>query len=155
MIINFKNILSLLKAFHEHEVEYILVGGIAVILHGVPRVTEDIDIFLRPDSKNLQRFRNALHTVFKDKSIEEITDKELKQYAVVRYGTPENYYIDIIYRIGEAFQYDDLNYEIIKSQGIPIRVATIETLIKLKQNTIREIDKADVILLSEILKEKK
>ncbi|NIT60295.1 MAG: hypothetical protein GWN00_30025, partial [Aliifodinibius sp.] len=122
---------------------------------GVPRATEDLDVFLKEDSDNLRRFKNALQTIYEDESIEEITDEDLDRYAVVRYGTPENYYIDIIYRIGDAFQYNDLKYEIIESKGIPIRIATIETLIKLKQNTIREIDKADVILLTEKLKGKK
>jgi hypothetical protein len=43
--------------------------------------------------------------------------------------------IGIMDRVGEVFKYDDLEYEIIESQGIPIRVATIESLIKLKKGT--------------------
>lgn len=150
-----RDILSLFNAFHEHQVEYVLVGGIAVILHGIPRVTEDLDLFIRDDHENILRLKNALHSVFDDESIEEITSDDLKRYAVVRYGTPANYYIDIICRIGETFKYEDLSYELIESEGVAIRIATIETLIKLKQNTIREIDKADVFLLSEKLKERK
>lgn len=81
-------------------------------------------------------------------------DNDLVDYPVVRYGTPENYYIDIMDRIGEAFKYDDLAFEVIESHGIPIKVATIETLIKLKQSTIRQKDKADVFLLTEKLQER-
>jgi hypothetical protein len=72
-----------------------------------------------------------------------------------RYGTPHDYYIDIMDRIGEAFSYDDLEYEIIESQGFPVRVATIETLIKLKKGTPRPRDHADVAYLMEKLQERK
>ncbi|MDZ7289442.1 MAG: nucleotidyl transferase AbiEii/AbiGii toxin family protein [candidate division KSB1 bacterium] len=147
--------LAVLKALHEHEVDYILVGGFAAILHGVPRVTEDVDIFVKRESANVEKLKKALHAVFKDESINELSYDDLEDYAVIRYGTPEDYYIDIMDGIGELFKYDDLKYEIIESQGIPIRVATIETLINLKKGTTREIDKADVILLMEKLKERK
>ncbi|MDZ7363935.1 MAG: nucleotidyl transferase AbiEii/AbiGii toxin family protein [candidate division KSB1 bacterium] len=147
--------IAVLKALHEHEVEYILIGGLAVILHGVPRLTEDLDIFVTKDEANLAKLKKALRSVFEDESIEEMTRNDLVDYPVVRYGTPENYYIDIMDRVGEAFKYNDLAYEVIESHGFPIKVATIETLIKLKQGTIRQIDKADVLLLTEKLKEKK
>ena len=146
--------MMVLKALHEYDVEYILVGGMAVILHDVPRVTEDLDIFVKRAPDNVSKLKKALRWVFDDESIEEMDQQDLKDYPVVRYGTPEEYYIDIMDRVGEMFVYNDLEYEIIESQGIPIRVATIETLIKLKQGTIREIDKADVILLREKLREK-
>ena len=53
------------------------------------------------------------------------------------------------------FSYEDLEYELNEKSGFPIRVATIETLIKLKKGTIRKIDQADALLLTEKLKEKK
>ena len=90
-----------------------------------------------------------------EEEIEEIDMTDLEDYPVVRYGTPEDYYIDIMDRIGELFKYDDLEYQIIECQGIPIRIATIETLIMLKKDTIRTVDKADVLLLMEKLEEKK
>lgn len=42
---------AVLKALHEHDVEYILIGGVAVIFHGVSRVTKDLDIFVKRDLK--------------------------------------------------------------------------------------------------------
>lgn len=84
-----------------------------------------------------------------------MTLSELTTYPVVRYRTPEDDYIDIMDRIGEMFRNDDLEYEAIENEGIPIRVATIETLIKLKKDSLRNIDKADVILLTALVEEKK
>lgn len=146
---------TLLKALSEAEIDYILIGGLAVALHGVPRFTEDVDIFVKRNSSNISNLKNVLHKVFNDESINEITYDDLIEYAVVRYGTPDNYYIDVMDRIGDAFSYEDLEYEIIELDGNSIRVATIETLIKLKKNTIREIDKFDVAMLQEKLSEKK
>jgi len=34
------------KSLEEHQVEYVLIGGYAVILYGLPRGTNDIDIFV-------------------------------------------------------------------------------------------------------------
>lgn len=146
--------LAVLKALHEHDVEYILVGGLAVILHGIPRVTEDLDIFVKKDPANLEKLKKALRTVFNDDSIDDLSESDLVNYPVVRYGTPEDYYIDIMDRIGEAITYADLSHETITSEGIPIKVATIETLISMKRGTIRDKDRADVILLTERLNEK-
>lgn len=154
MNIKTDSFLAVLKALHEHSVEYILVGGLAVGFHDISRFTTDLDIFVKRDRQNLEKLRHALAFVFQDEATREITIEELEQYPVLRYGTPHDYYIDIMDRIGEAFSYDDLEYEIIESQGIPVRVATIETLIKLKKDTLRERDQLDVFYLTEKLREK-
>jgi len=40
----------------EHEVQYLVVGGIAINLHGVERATMDVDLVLAMDDSNLRRF---------------------------------------------------------------------------------------------------
>ena len=32
------------KSFQKHEVRYLVIGGVAFVLHGVPRATFDVDI---------------------------------------------------------------------------------------------------------------
>ena len=147
-----KNFQAILSALSAGNVDYILIGGLAVAYHGVPRFTEDIDLFVRRDPENIARLKNALRTVFDDESIDEITYDDLVEYAVVRYGTPDDFYIDVMDRIGEAFSYEDLDYEVIEMDSIPIRIATIETLIRLKKGTLREIDRLDVAMLQEKLR---
>jgi len=56
----FSDFLEILNAFAKNGVEYILIGGFAVIIHGFPRLTSDIDIFLKPEAKNLERLKRAL-----------------------------------------------------------------------------------------------
>jgi len=54
---DFKEFLQLLN---ERKVKYLLVGGYAVILHGYPRYTGDIDIWIKPDSKNAKKIMKVL-----------------------------------------------------------------------------------------------
>lgn len=42
-------------------VDYLIVGGYAVAYHGAPRVTGDIDMFVRPAAENYARLLQALH----------------------------------------------------------------------------------------------
>jgi hypothetical protein len=55
---DFRDLLALLNA---HKAEYIIVGAYALAYHGVPRFTGDMDLFVRPDSKNAQRVIDALN----------------------------------------------------------------------------------------------
>lgn len=151
----FQNFIRVFKALEEFNVDYILVGGFAVILHGMQRLTRDIDIFLKMVPQNIKLFRQALHSVFEDSSIDEITIDALEEYPVIRYGTPDDFYIDILARLGEAAAYDDLAYEIIETQGIKIKVATPEALYHLKKDTVRPEDKIDAMFLNEMIKKPK
>jgi len=150
----FKEFLLLLKALDENEVEYILIGGVAVILHGLERLTRDIDLFVKQTAPNIQQLKDALNSLYHDKTIEEITIDELQNYPVIRYGTPKGFYIDIMTRLGEAFSFDDLRYEIVEYQGIKIRIATPESLYNLKKDSLREKDKMDASFLKEIISNK-
>lgn len=50
-----------IEAFNSFEVEYILVGGYAVILHGYIRSTGDMDIWVNKTIKNYQKIKKALN----------------------------------------------------------------------------------------------
>jgi hypothetical protein len=51
---------DLFGAFAKHRVRYMIVGGYAVALHGAPRFTKDLDVFLDPDARNRRQLANAL-----------------------------------------------------------------------------------------------
>lgn len=148
----FKNFLSVLKAFEEYHVDYILIGGVAVIFHGLDRLTRDIDFFIKLSPTNIENLRKALSSIFDDTSIEEITVEEFEKYPVIRYGTPNGFYIDLMARLGEAVMFEDVKYEIIEQQRIRIRIATPEILYALKKDTLRAKDQLDIMFLQEIIK---
>lgn len=54
------DLIDLLAEFAATGVEYLLVGGQAVALHGLPRFTKDADIWLRGSSDNIERAQRAL-----------------------------------------------------------------------------------------------
>lgn len=44
----------------DHEVRYLVVGGIAAVLHGVPRATFDLDLLVDPTPANARSLLDAL-----------------------------------------------------------------------------------------------
>lgn len=52
--------LKLFECLNRNGVEYLLIGGTLAIAYGVPRVTKDIDIFLKPTLENTKRCLQAL-----------------------------------------------------------------------------------------------
>jgi len=48
------------RSFREGEVRYVVIGGIAAVLHGVPRATFDLDILIDPTPENARRLLDAL-----------------------------------------------------------------------------------------------
>ena len=143
----FDRFFTVLDSLEIEKVDYILIGGFAVVLYGMPRMTQDVDIFVKPDEDNIKRLVSALHKVFHDESVHEITLDELIKYPVIRYGSQDGFFIDIIIKIGDAFSFDDLDYQILTIKGHRIRAATPETLYKLKKDTIRPSDQTDALFL--------
>jgi len=151
MVDQFKEFLEVFKALGQQNVDYVLIGGVAVILHGMERLTRDIDIIVKMSPENIDNLRKALHTVFEDDAIEEITLSELYEFPVIRYGTPNEFYIDIMARVGELASFEDLEGEIIDYQGIKIKLAKPESLLRLKKNSIRDKDKIDALFLRKLI----
>ncbi len=51
---------SVFASFQRYEVKYLVIGGIAAVLYGVPRATFDLDILIEPSRENSQRLLDAL-----------------------------------------------------------------------------------------------
>ncbi len=51
---------SVFASFHSHDVRYVVIGGIAAVLHGVPRATFDLDILIEATAPNAERLLQAL-----------------------------------------------------------------------------------------------
>ena len=55
--------ISLLAAFAAAKVEFAVVGGMAVIMHGYVRATHDLDLFIRPTEENARAAFGALRAL--------------------------------------------------------------------------------------------
>ncbi len=145
----FERFLALLRALEREQVDYILIGGAAINLHGIVRATEDIDLFLHADAHNVQLLKRALRSVWDDPEIDQITAEDLGgTYPTVRYGPPgEDFVIDIISRLGTEFSFDDIQAERVRIEDVSVRVATPLALYRMKKRTVRPIDRADAMAL--------
>ena len=150
-----ENFLKVFKEFEKENVEYTLVGGYAVVLLGYTRFTEDIDILIADSEQNIEKLKKALNNIYDDESLQEITLNELTQYPVIRYFTPDGFNIDIIISLGTAFNYNNIESELIDQNGQIIKIATAEALYTMKKDTLRPSDQMDVLYLKEIISKKR
>jgi acylphosphatase len=146
-------ILVFLRELKNQSVDYVLVGAIAMTVHGIVRATQDVDIFLKPEEDNVSRMRVALKRLFPDDaSIDEINATDLAgEFPAIRYNSPDgSLQIDILSRPGQAFSFDDIQFEEKLYEGIPVRVAIPDMLYRMKKDTVRLQDRADAEALKEI-----
>ena len=151
----FNRFVAVLDALEKEKVDYIVIGGFAIVLHGMPRFTQDIDLFVRSGDENILKLQKALYSVFGDNSSFEITNSELQNYPVIRYGSDEGFSIDIVSKIGDAFAFEDLQSEEVNIERHTVRIATVETLYRLKEKTYRAVDQNDLLFLKELMNKRK
>lgn len=72
----------ILSALDRHEVEYVLVGGMAARAHGATRATADIDCVPNTDIDNLDRLANALVELGARLRVAGMSDEEARQLPV-------------------------------------------------------------------------
>jgi hypothetical protein len=127
-----------LQALNDQEVEYILVGGFAVILHGYQRVTGDMDIWVNRTEENYIRIKAAFDQfgmpVF-DMSRENFLFE--KSMDVFRFGRRPNA-IDIMLSV-KGLQFSEC-FEIAKwfeDDGLQIKVLHINHLRQAKKEAGR------------------
>ena len=88
MIINkdFKEFITLLN---KNNVKYLVIGGYAVAMHGHPRYTKDLDVWILTTNENIIRLINSFND-FGFLSIG-LTEKDFKKTGyVIQLGNPPN-----------------------------------------------------------------
>jgi len=160
--------LGIFKKFNEEGIRYLVVGGVAMNLHGVPRVTYDIDILIDLEDANISALMglmkewgfkpkvpvNVMDFADREKRDEWIATKNMKAFNLVnaKWALSE---IDII--IDAPIEYSKAHQRArkITVQGVPIPVISIDDLIKMKKAAGRELDKADIQYLRKVKNGKK
>lgn len=142
---------QVLAALERHQVRYVVFGAVALALHGLPRATEDLDLFIAPDRDNIERLKSALREVFADPHIDEITaDDLLGDYPAVQYGPPEGpFHIDLLTRLGETFDFASLEAQRVPFGAVTVSVVTPAMLYRMKRNTVRPKDHVDAARIAE------
>ena len=89
-----KDFLDFLSLCNKHEVEYLVIGGYAVSIHGYPRYTKDIDISIKISERNAEQMIEVLNE-FGFSSLNLKKEDFLKKGGIIQLGH-EPIQIDIL-----------------------------------------------------------
>jgi hypothetical protein len=151
---------AILVELRRHRVDFIVVGGIAAWLEGVPGNTIDLDVVHSRTSDNIGRLLTALESL----EAAYRARPELKpdashlaspghQLLMTRFGP-----LDVLGMIGRSRSYEDLlphAHEVEVDEGLRVRVLNLETLIAVKEEVAGERDLAMLPIMRRTLEEKR
>ena len=158
----------LFKALNDAGVRYVVVGGLAVVLHGYARLTVDVDLVVDLDEEQARKAIKAMVGMglrprvpvdardFADQSVREgwIRDRGMQVFSMFDPANPM--------RVVDLFVHHPMPFEELWSrssrfelQDTIVHVASIPDLIHLKRLAGRPQDQADIVQLEAILKMKK
>jgi len=154
---------SLIQALSDKDVEYVLVGGLAVALHGYQRVTLDVDVVLAMSEDNLRRFiacakaadlRPVIPVPIDALAQPELLERWHREKGMLAFGLREpdkmSTVIDVL--VKPVVSYADLRRDAVVANigNMRVPVASIEHLIELKTGTGRSKDAIDIDELRKI-----
>jgi predicted nucleotidyltransferase len=132
-----------IKSLNDHKVRYLIVGGYAVAIHGHPRYTKDIDVWIEPSQENAVRLIAALDA-FGFGALGLRTDDFLDPSQVVQLGYPPNR-IDLLLALkGVDFENCYTARLQVEIDGMTVDFIDLENLKKNKQAVGRFQDLADL-----------
>jgi hypothetical protein len=150
---------ELFGALIEQEVSFLVIGGVAVGIHGYPRTTWDLDILPEPSEANMRRLAAALEAL--DARAADAQGRslalDLSHPASLAVG---NYFLTT--RAGaldlmngsrpDLIRYRELERRAIEVRlaGHALRVIGLDDLIRLKREAGRDKDLRDIAAIEEV-----
>ncbi|MFA6290242.1 MAG: nucleotidyl transferase AbiEii/AbiGii toxin family protein [Victivallales bacterium] len=148
---------EVLSSLAESGIEFVIVGGAALSLHGISRTTLDIDIKISSKEDNIRKLINALTGTGLKLDNEDfsllISKPELLYEQCISFSIPEGpQIVDVFLDSPGDFKNLLENSVEIRIGNAEIHVASLENIRKMKIEIGRPIDLADVALIDEFLK---
>jgi hypothetical protein len=149
---------ELFRLLERERVRYLVVGGVAVNLHGAERMTMDVDIMLALDAENLRHFLEAIRPLklkpanplvtmeqFCDAATVEswIRDKHMLAFQL-RPTQGHGPSLDVLVKPAVPFEPAYARRVMFKVEDFEVVVASAQDLIALKSGTGRQIDRSDI-----------
>ena len=151
------------EALNREKVRYLVVGGVAVVLHSVMRLTADLDLMVDLETNNLKHFIKILTELgyqpklpvkaidFADPAIRKqwIEGKNMKVFNFIHSGHDYkeiDVFADEPIPFAEAYN----RKKVVKADALPINVISMDGLIALKKLSAREQDLQDIKMLEEL-----
>jgi hypothetical protein len=140
---DFKRILADLN---EAGVRYVLIGGIALIRHGVVRATRDVDVIIAGDTENISRMRSLIDSwpaTRPDGS--PVPEETISAGRTVNLATPHGD-LDILAERSPPLSFEDLlvRAEVRRVDGVEAAICSLADLVALKRLAGRERDLVDL-----------
>lgn len=150
---SFRRILELLE---QHQVDYVIVGGVAAVLQGAPVTTFDIDALFKVDDANIERLEkvlSALNARYREHRNLRPTKSDLAAGGHMLLMTDAGPF-DVLGFIGDGRRYEDVadSVQQLPIDGLNVRVLSIEALIAEKKKLGREKDLIAVRVLEAVLR---
>ena len=148
------DLLAILRTLTRHRVDFIIVGGVAAVLHGAPISTFDLDLVHRRDSDNIDRLLKALAVLearyrtpgsAARKPDRSHLSSPGHQLLMTRAGP-----LDLLGTIGTGLGYDDLIRDAVEMRvgpGLKAHVLSLSALIRAKEELGHEKDTAVLAVL--------
>ena len=141
---------KLLVALVARRVDFAVVGGLAVIFNGYPRLTLDVDILVQDTPENLRQLLACL-TGWGEGWARELKPEDFV-FPEGAIRVTEEFDLDLFTRMrGKALDDFRPRLRYLETGGVPIPYLSPADLIFLKQDSWRDKDKLDVQALREIL----
>lgn len=143
------NFLEFIELLDEHEARFLVVGGYAVALHGHPRYTADLDVWVWLDADNAEAVLAALRDFgFGDTDL--APEDFLQEDQVVQLGYPP-LRIDLLTSLdGVAFEECHGRRVIVEIGGVDVPFIDLDDLRRNKRAAGRYQDLADLEALGEV-----
>jgi hypothetical protein len=139
---------NLIKSLNDNNVDYLLIGGYALYMHGLYRTTTDIDLLV-PQQKEMGKKLIEALLVLPDKAAKDIDMAWFTEGDTIRLA--DEIVVDIMFNAGgESYESLKEYMEVIDIEDIPVKTVNLEGLLKTKQ-TLRDKDTADKLVLSQAL----
>ena len=127
------DLVRVLAELARHRVEYALLGGTAMALHGFPRMTKDIDLLLPRDARNNARLLKALAALQPALSLDVIPDKKTLDAGLSTSAEGE-LGIDLLYAAASR-TFEDYRAHIVtrELEGVPVQVLDLDGMLMSKE----------------------
>ena len=131
------------ELLNKHNAEYLIVGGYAVGLHGHPRYTGDLDIWLNPTEENAIKILKCVNE-FGFSSFNLKVEDFTKEGNIIQLGYPP-LRIDLLTEIdGVSFSDCFENRKVVDIDDLKVNFIGYQDLLKNKKETGRPKDLDDI-----------
>lgn len=148
---------AVVRALNDRGVPFIVVGGLAVVAHGYGRLTHDMDLVIRLTAENIESAFGALGALGYRPTVPVTAGQfadaaqrrrwiEEKGMTVLNFQSDAHRETPIDVFVEEPFDFDEEHRRALVQEvapGVAVRILRLATLLKMKDETGRLVDRAD------------